>query len=341
MNNKKSRLSCAIKVSLFATSVVISTQAQALSIAEPPVFATEDYIDYPLPIIDEVFITADADGNRQLSVDEFYSLHAAAAMLEYEITFKRMDSDGSGDVSADEFIRFLPVGSDENLKARFLDAAGEDEMLDVKEFSVMRMQAQDNSNSLLWKFAAMDYNHDGELNPAEFYGKPHIEPPAILLPPEVIDPIFIIDPLPPEVITPPVDPEPEVVILPVDPEPEIIIDPVEPPAPPIAPTPEKPEQETEENEETTDNTSPAEPAPELLEKIDRLQQKLAMLEKRMGRVEKSINRTQEKLEKANSDRKASRLERRLKRQTERLNKVMGQYEETMMQLQEAQRMLNG
>ena len=294
MSHKKSLLSRAVKAGIFAIGIVSTTQLQALSMIEP----TEADLALPV-IIDEVFLTADTDGNQQLSVPEFYQLNAAAEILEYEMMFKRMDADGSGDVSSEEFTRFLPIKDDHAIKEQFLNAAADDGLLDVKEFIIMRRDAQQNSDNLLWKFAMMDKDHNGELAPHELYGLPMIKPPVMPPPPEVIEPpILIVDPLPPEVIIEPVD--------------------------------------STKPEDTTNMTSPVEPDPELLEKIAALTKKLAVLENRMARIEKSISRIKEKIEQNNNDRKTSRLERRLKRQTERLNDVTGNYEETMMKLQELQ-----
>ncbi len=306
MDNQKTLLNRAVKTGIFAIGILSATQLYARSMIEAP-----PIVNSYAPMIDTVFLTSDIDGNGQLSVDEFYQLHTAAALIEFEITFKTMDNDGSGDLNQEEFISFLPAKEVNLLGEQFINASGEDGLMDIKEFSIMRIEEQGANPGLLWKFALMDKDRNRELTPEEFYGQSMIEPP--LTPP-------------PEVITP-LPPKPEQVIDPTDPEPELIIDPT--PA-----DPEKPEPEL------IVDPIPVEPSSELLEKIAELKQQLALMEKRMARIEKSINRTQEKMSQTSSDRKASRLERRLERQTDRLENLRSKYEATTELLQETEEMIS-
>lgn len=336
MNNKKSLLSRAVQTGLFAVSIFATSQTQALSLMEPAITDAP-----PMPLMDEIFLTSDMDSNQQLSIAEFYQLHAAAALIEYEMAFIRMDNDQSGDVDAEEFNRFVPFKEDAALTETFMAAAGEDGLMDVKEFTVMRNQSQDNSNSLMWKFAMMDRDHDGELNPGEFYGSQ-----VTALPQPIDHPIYI------EPIEIPVGPELPITILPIEPKPEnpVTIQPVKPEQPeqpvtilPVKPEPEEPEQpiliDPITPEEPTQSGMPAEPDQALMAKIASLTDKLANLGVRMERIEKSIIRTQERIQTTEKENRIKRLERRLERQSKRMTQALEKYEATLQALDAAKQLL--
>ena len=195
----------AVAAGIFALG--ISSTAQALSIAEPEIHLPEpDYI-----VVDEVFLQSDSNHDGTLSVDEFYQLHTAAALIEFEKTFSAMDKDQSGEVMVEEFIRFLPGKDDEFAKQQFFSAAGTDLLMDVEEFSVMRLAEQGANTDLLWKFALLDHDHNEQLTLEEFYSDSPVIPGE-----PVVEPPVINDHIEPE--KPVVEPEPPVIIDPVKPE---------------------------------------------------------------------------------------------------------------------------
>ncbi len=161
MNHNKSFLNRQTCSAALAIAVAVAS-AQAL--AEN----ANDGID---PMTQKMFTSGDADKSGSLSFYEFYDLNVAAALMQYEASFKQLDTDGSGQLEKAEFLGHLPKTADQLALDIFKSAAGTADTVDMNAFSKMRMSTQQLSANLIWDFASIDVNGNSELSLAEYSGQ--------------------------------------------------------------------------------------------------------------------------------------------------------------------------
>ena len=140
------------------------------------------------------FKQADSNADTFLSWDEFKALAETKRSNRFSMIFKLMDKDASGSLSASEFVNLVldrPVAQT-NVVFAILDQ-NTDGSLTPEELQVL-LSAEDSSSNLVWQFAGLDTDLDGQLNMTEYTTKPSttiVPPPVRGKKPEIkpIDPI--------------------------------------------------------------------------------------------------------------------------------------------------------
>jgi Ca2+-binding EF-hand superfamily protein len=140
------------------------------------------------------FKQADTNADTFLSWDEFKTLADTKRSNRFSMIFKLMDKDANGSLSASEFVNLVldkPVAPT-NVVFAILDQ-NTDSTLSPEELQVL-LSAEDSSSNLIWQFAGLDSDLDGQLSVTEYTTKPVntiVPPPVRGKKPEIkpIDPI--------------------------------------------------------------------------------------------------------------------------------------------------------
>lgn len=176
MKKKQLNLRCLVKNGLFCLSMISTTQAMATDKDKPSDFQ-----------VSEPFLVADENQDGKISHAEYLNLMKANVLMEAELTYKRMDSDGSGMVKPRELQQFLAttnIGSVSTSNVILLNSAlkasGDDGQLSLQEFTSMRLVENAKYTNYLWKFSRLDTNHDQQLTLEEFFNLDNY-----ILPPEL------------------------------------------------------------------------------------------------------------------------------------------------------------
>lgn len=120
------------------------------------------------------FAKADTDGDGYLTWAEFKAMVDAKRDSRLATLFKVADKDGSGAVSADEFLAVFAAGQNATQVATvfaIMDAANSDGSLSPAELSVA-LAGNDPVAQLMWKFARLDTSGDAKLSKDEYVAKP-------------------------------------------------------------------------------------------------------------------------------------------------------------------------
>ena len=142
------------------------------------------------------FKQADTNADTFLSWDEFKTLADTKRSNRFNTIFKLMDKDANGSLSASEFVNLVldkPVAQT-NVVFAILDQ-NTDSALSPEELQVL-LNAEDSSSNLVWQFAGLDTDLDGQLSVTEYTTKPvnTIVPPPVRGKKPEIKPV---DPVPP------------------------------------------------------------------------------------------------------------------------------------------------
>ena len=140
------------------------------------------------------FKQADTNADTFLSWDEFKTLADTKRSNRFSTIFKLMDKDANGSLSASEFVNLVldkPVAQT-NVVFAILDQ-NTDSALSSEELQVL-LSAEDSSSNLVWQFAGLDTDLDGQLSVTEYTTKPVntiVPPPVRGKKPEIkpVDPI--------------------------------------------------------------------------------------------------------------------------------------------------------
>ena len=127
------------------------------------------------------FKQADTNADTFLSWDEFKTLADTKRSNRFSMIFKLMDKDANGSLSASEFVNLVldkPVAPT-NVVFAILDQ-NTDSTLSPEELQVL-LSAEDSSSNLIWQFAGLDSDLDGQLSVTEYTTKPvnTIVPPPV------------------------------------------------------------------------------------------------------------------------------------------------------------------
>ncbi len=154
------------------------------------------------------FKQADSSAEGFLSWDEFKALSESKRSNRFSMLFKLMDKDADGSLSSAEFVNMVldKPATQTNVVFAILDQ-NTDSKLTAEELQVL-INAEDASSHLIWQFAGLDGDLDGQLSITEYTSKPTktlVPPPVrgkkpdITLPvePPVIQPV---DPVKPPIV---------------------------------------------------------------------------------------------------------------------------------------------